>query len=164
MLRLIHIFGAVMFLGGIMSDLVWMAFAQRTKRPANLAISSRTVTLNDFFVVLPGAGILLLSGFPMILASAEVSQLPLFEALLKSLQVGWLIVSFVMFNVSGMIWLFLALPCQRRLAAIAEQNTHSESLPDEFYSLLNNWYLWSGAATVTPLIALILMVLKPSMW
>lgn len=164
MLKTIHILGAVMFLGGIGADLVWMKLAERTKRPSDLAFASKTVTLSDFLVAIPGAGLLMLSGVPMILASAELSGLQLIPGLLKSFKIGWLITSIVLFNISGAVWLLLILPRQRRMMSISQEHISSESLPNEFFQLLRTWYFWGMVATVLPLIALVLMVTKPSVW
>ena len=164
MLKIIHILGAVMFLGGIGADLVWMKFAEQTKKPSVLAFASKTVTLSDFLVALPGAGLLILSGVPMILASTEVSERQFFPALLESLQIGWLFVSIVLLNISGAVWLFLILPRQRRMMLISEEHISSESLPSEFFQALRKWYFWGMVATVMPFVALVLMILKPRLW
>ncbi len=163
MLLLVHIIGAIMFLGGMLADMVWMTLAARTKNPSNMAFASRAVTMSDYFIALPGAALIMLSGVPMVLLPVAL-RLGLLDTLLYVMQIGWLVVSIALFSFSGVVWLFLLLPYQRRLSEISKQSIDSKSLPDDFFQLLHTWYFWAAVATGTPFIALVLMVLKPNLW
>jgi uncharacterized membrane protein len=77
-------------------------------------------------------------------------------------QIGWLSVSFLLFLLSGMIWIVSDIPTQYKvkqlLSRLSEEDRH---LPAELISLLKlRW--WISMAGVLPLVVVFaLMVYKP---
>ena len=76
--------------------------------------------------------------------------------------IGWLSVSFVLFIVSGVIWIVSDIPTQYKIKQInANLKPEDQTLPDELIRLLKlRWHI-SIAGVVPLVIAFILMVYKP---
>jgi uncharacterized membrane protein len=91
------------------------------------------------------------------IAAAIYGNLPI-------LRTGWILWAIVLFGVSGFIFMFSVVPLQRQLRSFAEVAAQSGDFDYERYrALAVRWELWGGAALLTPLAALALMVLKPSL-
>jgi hypothetical protein len=54
-------------------------------------------------------------------------------------------------------------PLQRRLAALARAPENSAEAWEKYEALYRRWELWGLVAIGTPAIALVIMVLKPSL-
>jgi uncharacterized membrane protein len=61
-LKVIHIFGVVLFLGNIIVTGWWKNMADLTKNPQIIAYAQRQVTLTDFIFTGGGVAILLVAG------------------------------------------------------------------------------------------------------
>jgi hypothetical protein len=67
-----------------------------------------------------------------------------------------------MFGISGAVFMFRLAPLQRKLLAYAQVGAASGSFDYEgYHRMVAQWDLWGAVATLTPLIGLGLMVLKP---
>jgi len=68
-----------------------------------------------------------------------------------------------MFGISGLVFMIRLAPLQRKLLAFAQAGAASGTFDFESYHrMAAQWELWGAVATLTPLIGLGLMVLKPA--
>ncbi len=75
--------------------------------------------------------------------------------------IHWLEWGQLLFWISGLIWILVLVPTQRRLVAASEAGRKAGALPPEFARLSTRWAMWGGIATLLPIIVLFLMVTKP---
>lgn len=146
--RLMHLLGAILFMGNIVVTVVWMSLARRSGDGGALRLAARGVALTDVIFTLPGALLLLLNG--------GILGTPYFK-------VGepWLIVSLVLFVLSGVLWLSVLVPIQKRLLRVAVGSGDNVA---ESEQLIRDWFRWGGLVTLMPLVSLVLMVYKPTLW
>lgn len=150
--KVLHIFGAVIFLGNIIVTGVWMFLAERTQEVATLRFASKVVNWADVLFTAPGVLLLLANG--LILATTWGGILG----------VSWITVALVLFTLSGVVWAGFLIPDQNRLIRLSANAQAGETLPKEYFQALHRWYFWGIVATVLPLISLGLMVIKPKFW
>lgn len=146
---LMHILGAVMFMGNIVVTAVWASLARRSRNIEALRLGVRGISVTDAIFTVPGGLLVLLNG--------GIIGTPYFRA-----HATWLFVSIGLFAASGIVWGGLLIPVQKRLSALMRATPGGASIPPEVDSLLGRWFRWGGIATVLPLIALVLMVFKPT--
>jgi uncharacterized membrane protein len=145
-LKLVHLVGVVLFLGNITVGVFWKAFADRSRSMPVMAFTIDAIIAADRVFTIPGIVILLAGG----LAAAYVGGIPI-------LSTGWLLWGLVAFILSGLAFGPLS-RTQRALSVAA----HTGNL-DEYERLSNRWNLWGGVALALPVVAFVLMILKPSL-
>jgi len=150
--KVLHIFGAVIFLGNIIVTGVWMFLAERAQEAVTLRFASKVVNWADVLFTAPGILLLLANG--LILATTWGGILG----------VSWITVALALFASSGVVWAVFLIPDQNRLIRLSANAQAGETLPKQFFQVLHRWYFWGGVATVLPLISLGLMVIKPRFW
>jgi len=150
-LKSLHIFGAVIFLGNIIVTGWWKAMADRTGEPKIIAFAQRQVTLTDFIFTGGGVAIVLVTG----IANAMIHDMDYWH-------IHWLAWGMWLFIASGVIWGVVLIPIQVKQAKIAREFAISGDIP-EVYWLLGRLWLWFGSlATLLPLLNIYWMVFKPS--
>jgi uncharacterized membrane protein len=145
---LMHIVGAVIFMGNILVTAVWMSLARRSSNTEALRMGARGIMLTDAIFTLPGVILLILNG--------GIIGTPYFRA-----HATWLFVSIALFVVSGILWGAVLIPIQRRLYTLMKATPGGASVPAEADQLLRKWFRFGGVAALLPLVTLVLMVLKP---
>jgi uncharacterized membrane protein len=151
--KLLHVAAVIAFVGNITTGLFWHAHAARTRDPKLLSHALNGIILSDRLFTVPGVIGIVATG----IAAAIYGGLPI-------LRTGWILWAIVLFGVSGLIFMFNVAPLQRQLRSVAEAAAQSGNLDYARYrALAVRWELWGGAALLTPLVALALMVLKPSL-
>ncbi|HSC07351.1 MAG TPA: DUF2269 family protein, partial [Steroidobacteraceae bacterium] len=83
-----------------------------------------------------------------------------YEGGLPLLRTGWILWSLILFALSGVIFGVWLGPLQREIAALARASSFDWN---KFHPLVRRWDFWGVVATVAPLAALALMVLKPQL-
>lgn len=152
-LKLLHILAVVMFLGNIVTGVFWHKHAVRTRNPRLIAHTMEGVIKSDRLFTVPGVVVILATG----IFAAIKSGFPL-------LGTGWILWTLVMFGISGAVFMAKLAPLQRKLLAFAQSGAVSGSFDYEAYHrMATQWDLWGAVATLTPLIGLGLMVLKPAL-
>jgi len=141
---MMHIFGAILFMGNIVVSAVWFSLAKRSRVADAIRFAARGVTVTDVFFTAPGAILLLLNGGIIGKSWFKAGEI-------------WIMVSVTMFIVTGILWLAVLVPVQKRMLRVAE----SDPLSDEMGSLMSKWFRFGGVATMLSLAILILMVWKP---
>ncbi len=148
--RFLHIAAATLFFANAVAGILW---EQRS-----LASGSEEVLLHTYSTVA-----FLDSRFssPLIILSL-LSGLSLSFNIGELWQIGWLSVSFLLFLLSGVIWIVGDIPTQYKIKRLVSSlKPEDQTLPDELIRLLKmRW--WIGMAGVVPLaIVFLLMVYQP---
>lgn len=152
-MKALHLFAVVMFLGNIITGVFWHRHAARTRDPRLLAHAVEGVIRSDRLFTMPGVLVIIASG----VLTAMQMGLPL-------LKTGWILWSLVLFAISGLLFMTQVAPLQRKLLALAQAGASKGSFDyDAYHRLAARWEFTGTVATLTPLAALVLMVLKPAL-
>jgi len=150
-LKLLHVFSAIAFLGNITTGLFWKSHADRTRDPRVIAHALEGIIGSDRWFTIPGVLGLVVFG----VGAANVGGLPI-------LRTGWLLWSLVLFVVSGAAFMAQVVPLQRRMAKLARAATDGAPMDwTAYHALSRRWDVWGGVALLTPIVIAVLMVLKP---
>jgi uncharacterized membrane protein len=149
-LKMLHIFGAILFLGNIIVTAFWKIFADYSKDWRIIAFSQKLVTYTDIFFTTIGVLIIAITGILMVKQYSNY------------LHTKWIIWGISLFIASGVIWSSILIPLQIKLHQIAKQFKNNQKVPDEYWRLENFWMIFGIIATVLPLMNLYWMVFKPN--
>lgn len=151
-LKLIHVAAVVAFLGNIITGLFWHAHAARTRDPRLLAHTVDGIIRSDRLFTIPGVVAIIGSG----LGAAISGGHPI-------LHTPWILWSLILFGISGLVFVVRVAPLQVQLRALAQNGADRGVLDWAHYQrLARTWELWGAVALLTPIAALVLMVLKPT--
>ncbi len=151
LLKLLHIAAVIMFIGNISTGLFWHRHAARTRDPRLLAHTVEGIILSDRLFTIPAVIIIVITG---VLAAIQ-GHLPL-------LRTGWIAWPILLFTLSGLVFMFSVVPLQRQLRDIARAGAASGAFDyAQYHARALRWEYWGAVALITPLAALVLMVLKP---
>jgi uncharacterized membrane protein len=143
LVKLLHILSVVAFLGNVATGLFWHAHAARTRDPKLLAHTMSGIIRSDRLFTVPGVVGIIVTGF----IAAEMAGFPV-------LRTGWIVWTLVAFSISGLLFGIRV--------ALATAGVQSGNFDYSAYrSLALRWEIWGAVALLTPLIGLVLMVLKP---
>ena len=152
-LKTLHILAVVLFLGNIITGLFWKAHGDRTADPRIMAHTLDGIIRSDRWFTLPGVLLIIVFGF----GAAGLGGLPI-------LRTAWIWQSLILFGISGLAFVGQVAPLQRKLRALALIGAAGGDWDAESYRRLSRrWEFWGGVATLTPLLALALMVVKPQL-
>ncbi|MGQ0833338.1 MAG: DUF2269 family protein [Gammaproteobacteria bacterium] len=152
LLKTLHVFAVVLFLGNIITGIFWKTHAEHTRDPRLIAHAFEGITASDRWFTIPGVVVIIATG---VLAAIN-ARLPL-------LGTGWILWSLVLFAVSGVAFMVWVAPLQRRIAAFARAAGATQLDWARYREMAQRWELWGLVAVITPLAALVLMVLKPDL-
>ena len=154
--KLLHIVGAVLFLGNIIITAGWMTWAGRQKDPAVVSFASAGVNKVDEWFTSPGAILLLLNGLAMTALQ--------WGGWLGFTQVPWIFAGLVLLIATGAVYGTVLRRSQKEMARISAEAVRAGTpLPERFGQVLRTWNIWGLVATVLPLIALYFMVFQPKL-
>jgi uncharacterized membrane protein len=150
-LKLIHVFAVILFMGNIITGLFWKAHGDRSRNLQIMAHVMDGIIRSDRWFTIPGVIIITLAG----IAAAIRGGLPL-------LGTGWILWSLILFSLSGIAFAWRVAPLQKQLLGMtrAGETSFDWTL---YRSKSLQWELWGAFATITPVIAFVLMVLKPNL-
>lgn len=149
LLKAIHVFAVILFMGNIITGLFWKRHADRTKNPVLIAHTMEGLIRADRWFTIPGVVVITSAG----IFAAVQAGLPL-------LHTGWILWSIILFSMSGLTFGLRVAPLQKELLSMSQAGAldwtayHSKSL---------RWELWGLFATLTPAAAVVLMTWKPAM-
>lgn len=149
-LKSLHVVSVVLFLGNITTGIFWKMHADRTGDARARAQALDGIILSDRWFTLPGVVLIIATG----VALALIGNIPL----LSTKWVGW---SLVLFGVSGIAFSVWVAPLQKKLRAVAQAGIAGNFDSAEYARLSRSWDFWGAVATLAPLVALFLMVIKP---
>ena len=150
LLKSLHIFGAVIFLGNIIVTAVWKALADRTGNPAIVAYAQRLVTITDFAFTAVGAALIAITGPVMAEQFGGIGA------------TKWVTWGIGMFVASGLIWVLILIPVQIMQARMARTFATQPAIPARYRNLSSIWNVAGAVATLLPLANLYFMVFKPA--
>lgn len=150
-LKSLHVVSVVLFLGNIITGVFWKAHADRSGDLRARAQALDGIIASDRWFTMPGVFLIIGTGVWMALEA----HLPL----LRTAWIGW---SLVLFGISGVVFGARVAPLQRRLLANTRAGLAGSWNESEYHALSRQWAWWGVVATGTPLVALFLMVMKPT--
>lgn len=149
-MRFIHVFGAIIFLGNIIITALWKISADRTNNPQIIAFAQFLVTKTDWLFTFGGVVLLVIGGYGM--------------AGIKGIDLSgetWLVWGQGLFVVSAIIWIALLIPLQIAQHKSAQKFKDGSDIPQAYWKRNRLWYIFGIIATIIPLITLYLMIIKP---
>jgi uncharacterized membrane protein len=144
----LHVLGAVLFLGNIVTAAFWKAMADRTDNPEVIRYAAKNVMLADWVFTLPGLVLIIVSGSLMAASGGLLSGW------------NWLTLSLLLFAVTGVIWLAVLLPLQRKMIRLSAANAAAGSVNDAYRRASRHWNTIGLIATLLPVVILYLMIGK----
>jgi uncharacterized membrane protein len=148
--KLIHIAAVVIFLGNIITGLFWAARAHKTRDFGSIASTFQGIIKSDRYFTLPGIIILTLAG----IVAAIHGHWPI-------LGTGWILWSIILFSISGVIFSVYVAPLQKKIAKYTDSAVNSEGSWNTHEKMYKQWEFLGFLATITPVTAMVIMVLKP---
>jgi uncharacterized membrane protein len=149
LLKLIHVFAVIIFMGNIITGLFWKMHADQTKDRSIIAHALRGLIRADRWFTVPGVVVITAAG----IFAALQAGLPL-------IRTGWILWSIILFSLSGIAFAWKVGPLQKQMLRMAE----SGEMDWKVYRAKSlEWDLWGLFATVTPGAAVVLMTMKPAL-
>jgi uncharacterized membrane protein len=153
LLKTLHVIGAVLFLGNVITGIFWKAHGDRLGDRGDLR--SRVQALDgiiraDRVFTVPSVFLIIATGVCLVLL-AHLSFLT-----------PWILGPLVLVGLAGAVFGARVGPLQKKLLANARTGLTGAWNESEYRRLSQSWRLWGWVATVLPLLALVLMVLKPT--
>lgn len=150
--RMIHIAAVTIFFANAVVGMIWERRSLATGSKQIVLFTYNTVTLLDSMLSSPLIIFSLIGGLSL---SVRLGEL---------MQIGWLSVSFLLFLLSGLVWVITDIPTQYKVKRlIASIQPEDQTLPADLVRIMKlRW--WIGIAGVLPLVAaFVLMVYKPDL-
>ena len=144
-LKIIHVLCACLFLGNVIVSGIWAAMAERTRNHTIIQFSNRLVLITDLLFTASGAIGVVLTGHLMAGQYGGDTAHP------------WITWSYILFGVSGLIWMLVLVPIQFKQRMLLQRTTQITS---EYLQLSRVWQISGAVATLLPLPILYLMVTK----
>lgn len=149
-LKFLHIIGAAVLLGTGAGIAFFMLMAHRTGKAATVAATARMVVLADYVftatavVAQPVTGVLL----------AREAGYPLTE--------GWIVLSVILYLVTGAFWLPVVWMQTKMRDLAAEAAAAGRPLPDVYHRLFRLWFAFGFPAFAAVLAIFALMIGRPA--
>lgn len=143
--KLIHIFAVIIFLGNIIIAVYWKGHGDKSNDPKIIAYTIKGMIRADRYFTMPAVAFLILAGF----GAMGIGYIP-FET-------GWILWGFILIIISAAAFMAKVVPAQKKLLKIAEADSFDQQ---QYDAVSKEWNLWSSIATIAPIIAVVLMVLK----
>jgi len=145
----LHLAGAVLFAGNIITAAFWKIRAESEKNPVLIHSAAKNVMLADYVFTLPGLVLIISSGIVMtVRAGIPLDRL------------NWLTLSLILLAVTGIVWGGLLVPLQRAMIRYSAASVESGKVTSAYLRASRRWNLLGTVATLLPLIIFYLMVMK----
>jgi uncharacterized membrane protein len=145
--RLLHILGAIIFLGNIIVSALWFTFAVASKKHEWFTFAAKLINLTD--LAFTGPGLILLLWNAAVLVGAYGNPLA----------VDWLKWALIFFALTGAAWIGVLIPLQLRFIRQTEAGILPWSNEHE-RKLLGLYNAAGGAAVSLVVLSLVKMVMK----
>lgn len=145
MLKVVHVFAAILFAGNVIVTGVWSAIMFQQRRQVDFRIAARAIVITDWVFTLGGAILLVGTGITLALGRGY----PLWDT-------RWIREGLIGLAISTTLWLAVLIPAQREMVRLA---------PDQDQRLMRvyqRWNLTGWLAAVPLLWSLWAMVYKPT--
>ena len=150
LLKALHVLGVVLFLGNIITGVFWKLHADAAGDLRARAQALDGIIRSDRLFTMPGVLLIIVTGVWMAI-----------EGGLPMLSTDWILWSIILFGISGAAFGGRVGPLQKKLLANVRAGLGGHWNEAEYHTLSRGWQIWGIVATGAPLVALILMVLKP---
>jgi uncharacterized membrane protein len=150
-LKALHVVSVVLFLGNIITGVFWKAHADRTGDLRARAQALDGIIRSDRIFTTPGVFLIIVTGVWL----SYIGNLPM----LRTFWIGW---SLVLFGISGAAFMAAVAPLQKKMLANVSAGLGGNWDESAYQRMSRSWAIWGGIATLTPLIAVFLMVMKPT--
>lgn len=150
--KTLHIVAVVLFLGNIITGLFWAAQAHKSRNFGHIAAVFSAISKSDRWFTIPGVIGILVSG----VAVAIQGKLPL-------LGTPWILWAIILFSLSGIVYGIWLAPLQRQITTLARAAAPPDQSWSDYARLYRRWEWLGLMALITPLAALVIMVLKPDL-
>lgn len=137
----LHIFGAILFVGNIITAAFWKVTADRQNNPSVIHSTAKNVMLADYVFTLPGLVLILVSG--VLMAVKAGYSLAGFN---------WLALSLLLMAVTGGIWLGFLFPLQRRMIRLSAEGVRTGTLSPAYRKASFQWALYGTLQLCCPLL------------
>lgn len=147
--RLLHLGGALLFLGNVLVSALWLALADASKSLPALRFATRVVNVADLAFTAPGGALALVNGVVLSTNWGGLWALP------------WLARSLGLFVAITVLWALLLVPLQLHLErAVAALPDGTAELPTSLRRALVGYFVAGGFTAVLAALIGALMVLK----
>lgn len=149
-LKFIHVFAAIIFVGNITIGIFWKTYADCTRNLQIIAHTVAGIIQADRIFTIPAIFLLLIGGF----GAAAVGHWSI-------LGTGWILWGLTLFVIAGVAFGPVA-RAQRALLAVAQQGVSSGKMDWAQYAKFSGtWNVAGSISTGAAIIAVAVMVLKP---
>jgi uncharacterized membrane protein len=148
-LKLLHVVGAVLFLGSLLLCGWWKRRAESDASVAVVTFTLDTIAAADTRFTASGALLLLIGGGGLLASFGGETVTP-----------AWLSGGILLFLLAALAWAVGLLPLQRQLRR-ALRDAGQGALPEAYHRPGRYWTWTSNAATLAAFAGLLLMVLRP---
>jgi uncharacterized membrane protein len=151
-LKVLHVAAVVIFLGNLVTGILWKMHGDQTEDPVIIRHTVAGLIRADRWFTIPGVVLILIGGF----GAAMIGGLPL-------IRTKWILIGIILFTLSGAAYMGRVVPLQRRMLQVARSGVETGQLDWEKYrALTRSWNVWGTIALLAPVLAMIVMIAKPS--
>jgi uncharacterized membrane protein len=150
-LKALHVLAVVVFVGNIITGVFWKVHADLTGELRARAQALAGLIKADRIFTLPGVLLIVATGVSMVL----MSHLSFFGT-------PWILWPIVLFTISGLAFAVKVAPLQKRMLANVEAGITGSWDRDAYDAMSRSWTIWGTVATLAPVAAIFVMVMKPS--
>ncbi|WP_059173387.1 DUF2269 family protein [Bacillus sp. FJAT-27445] len=145
----LHLIGVLLFVGNIITAAFWKIRADLTKDSVVIHSAVKNVLLADYIFTIPGLALIIVSGILM----ATRAGMPMAGF-------NWLMLSLILFAITGIIWAVILIPMQLKMIRYSAECIESGTISKDYQDASRTWTVFGIAATLLPLVILYLMVTK----
>ena len=146
---MLHLLGAILFVGNIVTAAFWKTTADRSANPAVILQAAKNVMRADWVFTVPGLALLIVSG-SLMAAKGGYSLSGL----------NWLTLSLALFGITAIIWLAGLIPLQKKMIRLGEEAVRAGAPTAAYRRASLNWAIFGTLATLLPIAILYLMIAK----
>lgn len=150
--KLVHILAVILFIGSITTGFFWAAHAVRSNDFRAMANTFEGIIRADRLFSTPAVLTLVASG----LLATWVGGYPIFGT-------GWILWGIILLVIAGAAFGMRVAPLQRELVRLARDAANDAAAQTAFRERYRSWQVWGSIATLAPLLAVVVMVLKPNL-
>jgi len=150
LLKLLHIIGAAVLLGTGAGIAFFMLMAHRTGKAATIAATARIVVVADYVFT---ATAVMLQPVTGVLLAWQAGY---------ALTEGWIVLSIILYLVTGAFWLPVVWMQTKMRDLAAEAEAADAALPDIYHRLFRLWFAFGFPAFASVIAIFWLMISRPA--
>jgi uncharacterized membrane protein len=147
---IVHVVASLFFLGNIIFAFFWKITANKNGRTSVLIYAQKQLAWTDGIFTTTSTTLIAITGYSL----AKIDGINVATTL-------WVLWSQIFFYSSAAIWLLLLAPLQVMQLLLLKNLSSDEAVPAKYWSLAKKWNILWIIATILPLFAYVLMVVKP---